>query len=246
MKFESTISPSRLIYPPPVGEDFREGLYPIDFILEDILKGGIAWFKNNADAPRQVFGQLEAPWLAKKYGTDKINEIANFINKYDIRVVQHFSLIDQSVPSISILLGQGEEEESRAGLDDFLKEVDTINEVNQQIESRETYGYIPVSDHIQIGIHSINTPDLTKYLYYLVIYLLNVFKMELQERGLLLTTFRATDISRLDDRLPENMYSRYVHFSAFTTAFFVKHKVPTLKDIFLDVELCDSAPSDGG
>ena len=94
-----------------------------------------------------------------------------------------------------------------------------------------TYGYIPITDNIQIGIHSINTPDLTKYLYYLIVYLLNVFKMELQERGMLLTTFRASDISRMDEKLPENMYNRYIYFSTFTTASFVKNKVPILKDI---------------
>jgi len=72
---------------------------------------------------------------------------------------------------------------------------------------------------------------LTKYLYYLVIYILNAFKPQLEERGLQLGTFRATDLSRMNDYLPENMYSRFINFTVFSIARFDKGDVPIIEKI---------------
>lgn len=218
-------------YPaPPSNEEFHYGLYPVDFILETIIRGGIEWFKTDSTAPKKVFGHLMSPWLNTKYGEAKINEIAAFVRKYDITVVQHWALIDQSVPHISIQLLDGSEMVERAGLADFQKTIDTLNMENEVI-GRTEVGYAPVLDNIQIGIHAITTPDLVKYLYYLVIYILNSFKPELEARGMQLGTFRATDLSRMNEYLPENMYSRFINFTSFSIASFDKGIVPIVERI---------------
>ena len=218
------------VYPQPeVDEELRLGLYPVDFILDTILRAGLQWFRTDPTAPKQVYGHLLDPWLSK-YGEAKVNEIAAFIKKYEIRVVQHFSLIDSTVPCISIQLLDGNEATERAGLADHQQMIDVLDE-DDMVKGRTEVGYAPIIDNMHIGIHAITTPDLAKYLYYLVIYILVSFKPTLEERGIMLGTFRATDISRLNEFLPENMYSRFINFNVFTVASFSKGAVPMIEKI---------------
>jgi hypothetical protein len=217
-------------YPPPeFKEDQHFGLHPVDFILESILRGGLEWFRTTEGAGKRVFGHLEDPWLSK-YGEAKIIEITNFIKKYEIKIVQHFALIDATYPTISIQLLDGSEMTERAGLADFRTQIDVLDADNM-VKGRTEVGYAPVFDNIQIGIHNSNTPDLTKYLYYLTIYILSAFKPEMERRGLHLGTFRATDLSRMNEFLPSNIYSRFINFSIFTIASFDKGMVPIVEQI---------------
>lgn len=229
MSDDNYINQNQFIYPPIIEESFLPGVYPVDFIVETILRAGINWFLTDPEAPGLVFGQLKAPWLSK-YGEPKINEISAYIAKYDIKIVQHFSLVAQSVPCISIQLLDGNEEEARAALDDHMEMQDAIGE-NNAVAGRQQFGYAPIIDNVHIGIHAHTTPDLTKYLYYLIVYVLSSFKPQLQERGLNLTTFRVTDISKLNEYLPENIYSRFINFSMWTMAPFRKGKVPIIERI---------------
>jgi len=109
--------PNAYVYPGlPLENAERRGIYPVDFVIETVIRAGLDWFRDTPDAGTKVFGQLTAPWLSK-YGASKISEIADYINTTDIKVVQHFSLIDQHVPCFSIQLLDGTEREDRAGLD---------------------------------------------------------------------------------------------------------------------------------
>lgn len=217
-------------YPPPAyEEDNHFGLHPVDFILETILRGGLEWFRTTEGSGKMVFGHLQDPWLSK-YGEAKITEIVNFIKKYEIKIVQHFSLIDTTYPTISIQLLDGSEMTERAGLADFRTQIDVLDADNM-VKGRTEVGYAPVTDNIQIGIHNSNTPDLTKYLYYLTIYILSAFKPEMERRGMHLGTFRATDLSRMNEYLPANVYSRFINFSIFTIASFDKGMVPIVEKI---------------
>lgn len=223
-------------YPAPNNEQtLRYGVWPVDFLLETVIRAGLEWFRTDNDAPNKVFGHLVSPWLDTKYGASKINEIASYMKKYDIRVIQHWSLIDQTVPCISIQLLDGAEMTERAGLSDFQKTVDVLT-MQGEIETRSGVGYSPIIDNIQIGIHNITTPDLTKYLYYFIIYILNVFKPQLEQRGMHLSTFRATDISRLNEYLPENIFSRFINFSVFSWASFDQGVAPII-DNFIGVQV---------
>ncbi len=224
---------NKTIYPAPVVEqkDCPVGIYPVDFIVEQTIRAGLKWFRETPEAPKQVYGHLSVPFLSDKYGQSKIDEIANYIKTTDIRIVQHWALIDQSVPNISIQLLDGVEREDRAGLDDHAAEFDVINEVDGAVLGREQVGYAAISDNMHIGIHAITTPDLTKYLYYLIIYILMAFKPQLQERGIQLSTFRTTDVSRLNEYLPDNMYSRFINFSVYTEAPFKKDSLPIIEEI---------------
>jgi hypothetical protein len=53
----------------------------------------------------------------------------------------------------------------------------------------------------------------------------------MESRGMHLGTFRATDLSRLNEYLPENMYSRFINFTSFSIASFDKGIVPIVENI---------------
>ena len=233
-------------YPPPKQEDCEfYGVYPVDFLFESVLRAGLEWFRTDPEAPKFVFGHLLSPYLSK-YGQAKIDEITNYIKKYDIKIVQHWSLINTSVPCISIQLLDANEMTDRAGLSDFQRSIDALN-TEMEVVGRRDVGYSPISDNIHIGIHTQDTPDLVKYIYYLVVYILNSFKSQFEAKGMMLGTFRATDLSRLNEYLPENMYSRYINFSIFTTASFDKGAVPIIEE-FMGVHVASTpagiTPSD--
>jgi hypothetical protein len=225
------ITPSQLVYPPPPStEDEGTGLFPVDFLLEDVIRIGLNWFKTDPTAPDAVFSHFKTAFLSAKYGESKITEIVDFITKYDVRIVQHFSMIDEVMPTISIQLLDGSEMTERAGLADHSGEIDTLNS-QQEVIGRSEIQYSPILDNVHIGIHTSNTPDLCKYLYYLIIYTLLLFKPELEKRGLHLSTFRATDLSRINEYLPANIYSRFINFSVFTIARVDSGALPIVQSI---------------
>lgn len=238
------INPQQLSYPPPPSpEDEGTGLYPVDFLLETVLRAGFDWFKTDAGAPARVFSHLKTPFLSAKYGDAKIKEIADFVKKYDIRIVQHFSMIDETMPCISIQLLDGGEDISKTGLADHANVLDAMN-ANDEVLGRTEIKYAPVNDSIHIGIHATGTPDLCKYLYYLTIYILLLFKPELEKRGLQLSTFRATDLSKINEYLPNHVYSRFINFSVLSIARIDTGAMPIV-DSFVGVHASQDLSEEG-
>jgi len=193
------------------------GVYPVDFILESVLNTGLAWFRTDATAKNKVFGHLlDSILVAGRYGQTKIDEIGAYINNNRIRVVQHWGQVAQNTPCFSIQLLDGREDQRYVGMADHDDDLDTIDDVTNEVVAREGILYSPISDQIQIGIHSHDTPDLAKYLYYLAVYILEIYKPTLEAGGLELTTFQATDLSRINEYLPENIFSRFINYSILT------------------------------
>jgi hypothetical protein len=210
----------------------KYGVYPMDFILEAVLRAGLDWFKTDPLASDLVFGQLDQPYLAR-YGTDKIAELKNYIETKEVKIVQSLRLVDASLPYISIQLGQGMEDESKASLDDSMGDQFIFNQMSGDLEDTDVVGYSPIKDNILLGIHGGETPDLPKYLYMLVVYILNSYKYDLITKGIYLGTFSMTDMSRMNDYLPDNVFSRFMTFSAHSNAPWKKGSLPQL-DLILD------------
>jgi len=229
---------NQMSYPPrsKTGEEFL-GLVPVDFVLEAVIKAGIEWFINTPGAGHKVFGNLNLSYLKAKYGDKKIADIENYIKKYEINIIQSFPLSHTKTPCISILYTDSSESLDKAGLADFKEELSVFDEVTGDFVERTDYGYTPITDGIHIGIHSIESPDLVKYLYYLVTYILNVFKMDLEDQNINLTTLRANDLSRLNEYLPENMFSRFLSFNALTYAAYDRGTITAIKQFVFNPDV---------
>jgi len=207
----------------------------MDFIVESVIRAGLEWFRSDSEAPDLVFGQLDQPYLAR-YGTAKIAELKTYIINTEIKIVQSFNLIKDVTPHISIQLGSGSEDIGKAALDDAAGDIRILNMLEDDLESTDVIGYSPITESILIGLHTGNTPDLTKYMYMLVVYVLTAYKYDLETKGIYLGTFSMTDLSRLNEYLPENIYSRFVTFTATSNARWKKGNLPKL-DIVLDATM---------
>jgi len=207
-------------FPPPAisAESCVTGVFPVDFIFEIFFERGLKWFREEARAPDLVYAHLKNDYLKSRYGQSKIDEIAKYIRETEIDIFQSFPVDDMEAPAISLNLQGQEEIVQDAGLDDYSGSIDTLDTLGNIID-RQQRAYIPTRSQILVGIHATGSPDKVKYLYYLASYLLSAFKSDLQripgqENGLFNITFRASDLSRLNDFLPQNMFSRFMTVTA--------------------------------
>ena len=231
-------------FPPPlVDKKCVTGIIPIDFYLERQLEIGLHWFRTTQDAPNEVFGHLIDEFLNDKYGQPKIDEIAKYIRETEIDVKQSFPMEDEEVPSISINLQSSMEIPNYVALDKHAGQIPTLGS-DGSIKGSAQLGYTPIRDDVLIGIHATGSPDKVKYLYYLVTYIINAFREQLEDRpdkinSLFNISWRATDISRLNEYLPTHLFSRFVTVTADHYAIFNKVPVPFINnfDVRVDVDV---------
>jgi hypothetical protein len=227
----------RLQYPQatPSG-DVIHGLFPTDFLVEKILEEGLAWFRATPSAAQEVYGHLFSPLLAGRYGAAKVQEISDYIDGHEIRIIQAFPNDDTTLPTISIQLADGGEAAAFAGLHDYAGD-ETDTDTLGKVIGREEIGYMPFNDSIMVGIHAAGSPDKVKYLYYLVVYILSSRRREFEAAGMMNLTFRATDLSRLNEMLPSNVFSRYVTLSVMTHPKFKLGEAPIITGLNVNVKV---------
>jgi hypothetical protein len=210
--------------------EFR-GFAPVDFVLESIIEQGIEWFRTDPSAPDEVFGQFLRPGL-ERYGRPKIEEITKYIIDHEIRVIQSFPLAEDSVfPSISINLADGNQAGDLQGLGLYDGE-QTLGDEGGEVETK---GYLPMQDDMMIGIHAVGGADKVKYLYYLVVYIIASSIKDLEEMGFMQVQIRATDLARVNELLPANVFSRFVNVSMRSAARFREEIAPVISSIGLNV-----------
>ncbi len=225
------------VYPaPPIDNTRYFGVYPSDFLLEQALDSGIDWFRKTPEAPNLVFHSLIRPELKKRYGQSKIDEIAKFIKDTQIRILQSFPLEDQQAPTISINMNNSGEAQELGGLDKFNEMIHGFDSLGNVTSAKEI-GYHPITDSLLVGIHAVGTGDKVKYLYYLAVYILMNLRAQLEETGLFSMTFQATDLSRLNEFLPANMFSRFITVNFTSMALFNKGDAPIITGFDLNVHL---------
>jgi len=224
-----------IIYPGEEEGSEYWGIYPVDFLFETILDEGLDWFRTDPESQNLVFGNLDKGRLSARYGTKKIDEIAEFLRTKKIRIIQAFPLDGEMSPTISINLTSSNEMIANAGLGDHAGHIDTLG-FEDSILSRAEVGYTSITDNVLIGIHAVGSPDTVKYLYMLALYLLNARRGDFEAEGLYNLTYSATDMSRLNEYLPANMYSRFITASVVNFAKFKKQTVPIISSINLTVE----------
>lgn len=198
------------------------GVIPTDFILQAIIESGLAWFRANAVvAASAVWGPFVTnSFLTAKYGQTKIDELRDFILATDIPVVQHWSMAEQRLPCFSVQLFDGGEAQNEASMMDYIEAVDTFDGQGNVI-GRSSYLVSPIRETIHVGIHVANSPDIAKYLYYFLVYLLIAFKPTLEANGIDLSSYAATDVSRLNEWLPANVFTRFVNVTMRTQPEFL-------------------------
>lgn len=111
------------------------------------------------------------------------------------------------------------------------------NIVNQILEC-ET---VPFRETILIACYAQNDPNIAKFMYYILMYILHRKKSVLEARGIELSNITSSDFAREGGMTePEHVYSRYVTLSCLTRFTYTTDK----KDVFGDVSLGILVPVD--
>jgi hypothetical protein len=221
--------------PEAEGEGYYFGIYPTDLILEYFIEKGIEWFRSDPDAVKKVFSHFLRPELSEKFGQIKIDEIQEYFNDHEISVIQSFPISDQTLPLVSIQLADAEEVMPYGGLNQFAGVLDNVDSEGN-IADRKNFGYLPMNDSLLVGIHAPSV-DKVKYLYYLIAYIIASSVPQFENIGLFNIFLRATDLSRLNEMMPANVFSRFMTVSVKSNAFFDKEYVPIVNNIKLNMTM---------
>lgn len=122
---------------------------------------------------------------------------------------------------------------SLQGEPDISGDVKVISQIGSEIVEYES---IPFRERVIIGVYAQNDPNITKYLYYILMYFLHRRKKDLEARGIQLSSITASDFSR-EDMTPENVFSRYVSFNCLTNFKMQAETVKVLGSAGLDVRV---------
>lgn len=210
-----------------------------EFVLVSTLKEALTEIANDSDILEQLFSQFEQPYLEDIYGKKEIDSIKEYFEKDQIKVVNSFRLIDSEYPCYSIQLINNEEIDAEALLDDFgcvefLDENGNVVQKNpasltgpgfpvsipDHDSKRDVYA-IPVRENIMIGCHAADKPNITRFMSWMLQYILRSKKNTLIARGINRISMSFSDFSRANELLPENIFTRFctlscVHYLTFS------------------------------
>lgn len=201
--------------------------------LQRLLQEGIRLLKENPEILDCIFQYYTCDAMESDYGQSYIEEIKTWFLKTKIPVVQAWSYDPQQVPQITVKLATEQEDETKAGIGDHWAMGEEAN-----------IGVAPFIVNLDITIRSSANGDQVLWLYYMVNYILFKRKRRAEQLGLQLHTFSATDYSRDNSKLADNIWERYIRFRTVVQNFWDSESYLDIDDIDIDLD-ADNPAGDG-
>jgi hypothetical protein len=200
--------------------------------LQRIIQEGVKILKNNVDILDDIFQYYTCDAMNSDYGQPYIDGIKTWFYKTKIPVVQAWSFDPQQVPQITIKLATEQEDETKSAIGD-----------HWALGSESNIGVAPFIVNLDITIRSSASGDQVLWLYYIVSYILFKRKRRAEQLGLQLHTFSATDYSRDNSKLADNIWERYIRFRAIVQNFWDSEDLLDIDSVNIDLD-ADSLNSD--
>lgn len=179
-----------------------------EIAVQRIIQEGIKSLRDNPDAFNDIFATFLCDEMAAAYGQAHVDKIRQWFFETKIPVVQAWSLNPQRIPCFSIHLASEAEDEQKAAIGDYFGETD---------ESTTATGVFTV--YVDVGIHADKNSDGVLWLYYIMSYIMFKEKRRAERLGLKLHTWSASDYNRENNKLAENIWTRWVRFKCTTQNF---------------------------
>jgi hypothetical protein len=193
--------------------------------LHRIVQEGIYLLKQNPDVLDDIFQYYKCEEMNDDYGQKYIDGIKKWFTETKVPVVQAWSFNPQQVPQITIKLAVEQEDESKSAIGDHWGMGDEGN-----------IGTAPFVVNLDIAIHASRNGDEVLWLYYIVNYILFKRKRRAEALGLQLHTFSATDYSRDNAKLADNIYTRYIRFRAVVQNFWDSEPYLDIDDLEVSID----------
>lgn len=195
-----------------------------EIAMQKIVQYGIRQLRADRTAFDDLFSQFTQDELNADYGSDYLNQIWDWFSTTKIPVIQAWSFNTQRIPCISVHLANETEDESKAGLSDYMGVFD---------EEGET-GTASFTVMIDIGIHAAKSGDHVLWLYYIVSYIMFKHKLMADRFNMKLHTFSASDYSKDAKYMAENIFTRWIRFRCTTQNFWKQDSFTDVDQINLD------------
>lgn len=193
--------------------------------LHRIILEGIAILKQAPDVLDDIFQYYTCPEMDNDYGQAYIDNIKKWFVETKIPVVQAWSINPQHVPQIAVRLASESEDETKSALGD-----------HWGLGEDSNVGTAPFVVQLDVQIQASKNSDETLWLYYIICYILLKRKRRAEALGLQLHTWSATDYSRENAKLPDNVFARYLRVRTIVQNFWDSEPFIDINDIDVDLE----------
>ena len=196
----------------------RQGWVLTQPALQAVLQQGIKDIKADINILDEIFISYNCTPLDCDYGQAYIDKIKTWFTNNKIPVFQAWSIDPQRVPMLSVRLNNESEDESKAAIGDHFG-----------FDDSGAVGVNVFNVTLDIGVHGRKQSDEVLWLYYITSYILFKNKSRLISLGLQITSHSATDLNRSQDKLPDNIFTRWIKLTTTVQNYWKA-------DTFLDID----------
>jgi hypothetical protein len=199
-----------------------------EIAVQRLIQYGIKELKKDKESFEDIFCFLSMdPFMKDEYGPAFVETIWTFFTEEKLRVVQGWSLNMQTVPCYSVTLASDVEDESKAAIGDFYGDAEDYELMVS-----------PSTVMLDIGCHASKSSDQVLWLYYILAYILLKHKRIAESMGIELQTQSASDWARENNKIPENLFTRWVRMrvTVYNTWIGDRFSGPYNLDVELSVE----------
>lgn len=168
--------------------------------LHRVIQDGVKIVKQNPDVLDDIFYYYLLPDMAASYGQPYIDNIKKWFTETKIPVVQAWSLNPETAPQIGIKLATEQEDIQNSAIGDY------FGEDGEQGD----FGVNVMNVQLDVILQTSKNGDECLWLYYIVSYILLKRKRTAERLGLEMYTWSATDYSRNQAKLADNIWERYL------------------------------------
>jgi hypothetical protein len=195
-----------------------------EVVVQKLISHGLKELRADKAAFYDLFCQFRQDELGDDYGDKYLDDVWKWFSTTKIPVVKAWSFNAQVIPCISVHLANETEDESKAGFSDIAGIFDEDGETGTGV----------FTAMIDIGIHANKAGDHVLWMYYIVAYILFKHKLMAHRLGLKLHTFSASDYKKDNDKMTENIWTRWVRFRCTTQNFWAADRFKDIEDINTD------------
>ena len=195
-----------------------------EVVVQKVLDHGIKQLRANKPAFYDLFCQFRQDELSQDYGDKYLDEVWKWFSTTKIPVVKAWSLNAQIIPCISVHLANETEDEGKAAIGDYAGVFDDEGETGTGV----------MTAMVDIGIHANKAGDHVLWMYYMVAYILFKHKLMAHRLGLKLHTFSASDYNKDNNKMGENIWTRWVRFRCTTQNFWEAEPFTEVEEVNTD------------
>ena len=195
-----------------------------EIVVQKVITYGLKQLRANKAEFYDLFAQYTQDELNEDYGPVYLDELWKWFSTTKIPVVKAWSFNAQVIPCISVHLANETEDENKASIGDIMGVFDDQGETGTGV----------FTAMVDIGIHANKAGDHVLWLYYMVAYILFKHKLMAHRLGLKLHTFSASDYNKDNNKMTENIWTRWVRFRCTTQNFWDAERFQEIVDLNVD------------